>query len=295
MNTHLSLPLLVLGLGWLTGAQTQEVLKLWAGQPRPHYKDNTLIEREIGAWGTVCATNVTDPTLTLYPARGKNAGIGVVVIPGGNYAVVAIRHEGHDVARALSERGVTAAVLKYRLPDPESSDQPETVPLADARRALKLLRQQTARLGVDPLKVGVLGFSAGSHLATVACLWKSTDAEENPAFAGLIYGVTNHSQDNIRWLEETLYFRKLTPEELARNRLLDLVDRSTPPAFLVHAYDDETCKVEETTLYAQRLFEHKVPVEMHLFQKGGHGFGLGNKADGTDLWLSLFVTWLQRL
>jgi acetyl esterase/lipase len=295
MKNNISVPLIVLGLCWLTEAQAQQVLKLWAGQPRPYYKENTLVEREERVWGTVCAIHVTEPTLTIYRARGKNTGIGVVIIPGGNYTMVAIHHEGHDVAKALSERGVTAAVLKYRLPDPNSSDQPEKVPLADARRAIKLLRHQPAKVGIDPNKVGVLGFSAGSHLVTLASLWKSHDVEENPAFSGLIYGVTNHSEENIRWLEENLYFRKLTPDELARNRLLGLVDRTTPPAFLVHAYDDQTCKVEESTLYAQRLFDKKVPVEMHLFQKGGHGFGLGNKADGTDQWLLLFVAWLQRL
>lgn len=185
-------------------------------------------------------------------------------------------------------------MLKYRLPNPRSSDQPESVPLADARRALKLLRQNAARFGIDTRKVGVLGFSAGSHLATVASLWRSKDTEEQPAFSGLIYGVTNHSEENIRWLEESLYFRKLTPQELARNRLLDLMDQGTPPAFLVHAYDDETCKVEESTLYAQRLFENKVPVEMHLFPKGGHGFGTGRQADGTDQWVELFVAWVSR-
>jgi len=185
-------------------------------------------------------------------------------------------------------------VLKYCLPDPKSSDQPELVPLADARKALKLLRQQSARYGIQPSKVGVLGFSAGSHLATVTGLWRSADADENPAFSGLVYGVTNDSAENLKWLEDNLYFRKLTPAEQARNRLLNLVDKTTPPAFLVHACDDDTCKVEESSLYAQKLFENKVAVEMHLFPKGGHGFGLGRNTEGTDQWLPLFVAWLLR-
>jgi dipeptidyl aminopeptidase/acylaminoacyl peptidase len=109
-----------------------------------------------------------------------------------------------------------------------------------------------------------------------------------------LYGVTNDSADKMKWLEERLHYRKLTAEEQAKNRLLTLVDTTTPPAFLVHAYDDDTSKVEESTLYAQRLFENKVPVELHLFPKGGHGFGLGRKTDGTDQWLPLFAAWLQR-
>ena len=295
MKTSVALPCLALCWCAVSGAMAQEVLKLWECKSKPYYRENTLVEHEQAEWGTVCAANVTEPTLTLYPAKGKNAGVGVVVIPGGNYSVVAIHHEGYDVARALSEQGVTAAVLKYRLPNPESSPEPGKVPLADARRALKVLREQASRYGIDRSRVGLLGFSAGGHLATVASLWKSDDAAENPSFAGLLYGVTNPSEENMKWVEERLYYRKMTPDERARNRLLDLVDVETPPAFLVHAYDDETCPVEESTLYAQRLFEAGVPVEMHLFSKGGHGFGLGRKADGTDQWLPLFVAWLGRL
>ena len=271
-----------------------DAFRLWEGASMPYHKANALVERELQVWGTRCVTNVTDPTLTLYAARGTNTCVGVVIIPGGNYEVVAIHHEGHDIANALSDQGITAAVLKYRLPNPASSPEPWNVPLADARRALKLLRQRTARYGTDPRKVGTLGFSAGSHLATMASLWKSGDADENPAFAGLIYGVTNPSEENLKWLETNLYFRKLTAEERARHRLYDLVDKTSPPAFLVHAYDDDVCKVEESTLYAQRLSEAKVPVELHLFPKGGHGFGAGRKADGTDQWLPLFAAWLQR-
>ncbi len=141
--------------------------------------------------------------------------------------------------------------MKYRLPNPETSDQPNIVPLTDARRALVLLREMAEKYKFDKEKVGLLGFSAGSHLATVASLWKSDKIEENPNYSALIYGVTNLSDTNLKWLEESLYFRKLTKQEIDQNRLLDLVSENTPPAFLVHAYDDDVCLVEETTLYAQ--------------------------------------------
>ncbi len=97
----------------------------------------------------------------------------------------------------------------------------------------------------------------------------------------------------MKWLEESLYFRKLTNEEIDQNRLLDLVSENTPPAFLVHASDDDVCLVEETNLYAQQLNEHNVLAEVHIFSKGGHGFGLGRKEDGTDQWIGLFVNWLK--
>lgn len=262
---------------------------LWDGLEKPFYKDNDLVEYEAVLWDTIrCVYKVTEPTLTVYPA--DNASIGVIVIPGGGYEFEAFDHEGYAVASALANAGVTAAVLKYRLPNPKSSDQPQFVPLTDAQRALKLMRQVT---GLK--KVGVIGFSAGSHLSTVLSLSKSADPEENPDFAGLIYGVTTPSDANREWLERCLYFRKMTEQELASSNLLEQVTRETPPSFLVHAYDDDMCPVGESVQYAQKLHEHGVPVEMHLFPKGGHGFGLGRESDGTNQWPGLFVRWVKSI
>ena len=284
---------LFLLLGYESGAQ--DIYHLWEGQKKPFYKENKLKEYEKESWGVMCVFNVTEPTLTIYKAEKNNTGKAVIIIPGGGYSLVAVYHEGHDLAKVLAKQGITAAVLKYRLPNPESSDQPHMLPITDARRALKLLRMKADKYGVDKGKVGVMGFSAGSHLSTVLSLWKSDDKEENPDFSVLIYGVTNLSESNLKWLEESLYHRKLTDEEIVQNKLLDLVSKDTPPAFLVHAYDDDVCKVEESTLYAHKLFDHNVLVEMHLFPKGGHGFGMGRKEDGTDQWIPLFVRWLKSL
>jgi acetyl esterase/lipase len=274
-------------------AMSQEVIPIWEGMQMPFQKENDLLEYEAEAFGTQVVYNITKPTLTIFKPQGINTGMSIIVLPGGGYAYEAIYHEGYDVAKKLADNGITGAVLKYRLPNPESSDQPEKVPLADSRRALELLRQKAVDLAVDPSKIGIMGFSAGSHLATMTSLWKSDDPDENPDFSVLVYGVTDDKPDNIRWLEESLYHRPMMEEELKMNKFLDLVDAQTPPVFLVHAYDDDVCHVSESTLYAQKLFEHKVPVEMHLFTKGGHGFGLGRKEDGTDQWLPLLVSWLK--
>ena len=274
-------------------SQHQDVYPLWQGQEKPYYKENNLQEYEQEAWDTICVFNVTEPTLTIYPAEGENTGKAVIIIPGGGYRLVALYHEGHDLAQELARQGITTAVLKYRLPNPQTSDQPNLVPLTDARKALKLLRAKAENYGFNKEKVGLLGFSAGSHLATMISLWKSDGKEETPDFTALIYGVTTLTETNLNWLQESLYYRELTEEEIAQNKLLDLVSTDTPPAFLVHAYDDDTCQVEETTLYAQNLNEHHVSVEMHLFPKGGHGFGMGRKEDGTDQWVQLFVNWLK--
>ena len=272
----------------------QDLYNLWEGQEKPYYKKNNLKEYEKESWGSMCVFDVTEPTLTIYRAKGENSGKAVIVLPGGGYSVEAIYHEGYDVAKALADQGITGIVLKYRLPNPQSSDQPWLVPLTDTRKALKLVREMSAKYGIDKDQLGVVGFSAGSHLATVACLWESEDIEEHPNFSGLIYGVTNLNEVNKKWLEESLYFRKMTMEEVTQNTLLELVSKNTPPAFLVHAYDDEVCLVNESTDYAQRLKENDVMVEMHLFPKGGHGFGMGREEDGTNQWVQLFIDWVKR-
>ncbi len=274
-------------------AVAQDVFKLWNEGEKPHYKANELIEYEEEFWGTTCVLNITEPTLTIFKAKGTNLGKAVLIIPGGGYELVALYHEGYEVAEKLSAMGITAAVLKYRLPNPKSSNQPQLVPLADTRKALKMLRNMSKTYGITKNKVGVMGFSAGSHLATVASLWDTNDPEEKPNYSAQIYGVTNLSKDNLQWLEKSLYFRPLTAKEIKENTLLNLVDAKTPPAFLIHAYDDDVCHVEETTGYAKKLFEHNVLAEMHLFPKGGHGFGLGKHKDGTNQWLNLFINWLK--
>lgn len=272
----------------------QDVYHLWENGEIPYYKENNLKEYEEEAYGTQCVFNIVEPTLTVYKAKGENIGNAVVIIPGGGYGLVAMYHEGYDLAEKLASNGITAAVLKYRLPNPKSSDKPYLVPLTDARRALVLLKQNAEKYGFRSNRVGVVGFSAGSHLATVTSLWKSERTAENPAFTALIYGVTRMTDRNIEWLEESLYFRKMTNEEKAKNNLLELVSSNTPPTFLVHSYDDDVCNVKESTLYAEKLNENKVPVEMHLYAKGGHGFGIGRKEDGTYQWVDLFIDWVKR-
>ena len=272
----------------------QDVFNLWEGEKKPYYKENDLKEYEkISSFNVMCAYDITEPTITIYKAKGENVGKCVVIVPGGGYSLVAIYHEGYDIAKVLAEQGITAVVLKYRLPNPFSSEMPHLVPITDTRRALKLIREKAQIYGVNKDEVGLMGFSAGSHLATVVGLMKSEDKEENPNFLALIYGTTIASDINIKWLEESLYNRKMTPEEIAENNLIDYVTESSPATFLAHAYDDTECKIEESTLYAEKLVENNVLTEMHLFSKGGHGFGIGRKDDGTDQWLPLFINWLK--
>lgn len=284
---------LILFFGQASAAQ--EIIDLWEGESMPYAKANRVEEYEDACWEARCVYQVTDPTLTVYRAEGKNSGKAVIVLPGGGYEAEAIHHEGYDVAAALSRVGITAAVLKYRLPDPETSDRPEQVPLSDVRRAIELLRSRSERYDLHAGEVGLMGFSAGSHLATVASLWDVEKPEQRPDFSALIYGVTRLTDDNRKWLEKSLYHRKLSEAEIRQNTLLEQVSAKTPPAFLVHALDDTVCHYTESTLYAEALLRQGVAVEMHLFAEGGHGFGLGREAGGTSQWIGLAASWIERL
>ena len=125
-------------------SKAQDVYKLWEGLETPYYKENDLKEYEkVSSFNVVCAYDVTEPTLAVYKAEGENSGKAVILLPGGGYSMVAIYHEGHDLAKVLAKQGITTAVLKYRLPKTESSDQPHLVPLTDTRRALKLMRMHS--------------------------------------------------------------------------------------------------------------------------------------------------------
>jgi acetyl esterase/lipase len=282
---------------WLTllaaAAPAEEVLHLWEGPP-PHSKPNSLEEYVKESWGVPCVHNVTHPTLSIHPARGKNSGRAMVVLPGGGYEVESFIAEGRQIAEYLSSQGITAAVLKYRLPLVEASDEPHLGPITDARRALQLMRSLADEHGFAPSKVGIMGFSAGGHLATATSVLATDNHDERPNFSALIYPVTTIEPENQEWLEDTLFHRPMTEAELHRYSLVDQVDVSTPPAFLVHAYDDDVVPISESERYAEALTAAGQDVEVHFFARGGHGFGPGRSEDGTDQWLGLLTDWIKR-
>jgi acetyl esterase/lipase len=292
-TTQICLLLLLTALCHEVSAQQE--ISLWGEDTAPYSKPTTLRGYVAPCWGADCAYQVVSPTLTIFTPKGKANGNAVLILPGGGYDVVAIFHEGSEIAEVLARNGITAATLKYRLPNPETSTHPERVPLSDVRQAMHILRNRQEEFQFQAERIGVMGFSAGSHLATFASLHRVADPGLNPDFSMLIYGVTRLSPTNQQWLEKSLYHRKLTNAEVAEQTLLNHVDENSPPAFIVHAMDDETCHFTESTLYADALTRNGVDVEMHLFPHGGHGFGPGRSDDGTDQWLPLAVNWLNRL
>ena len=274
----------------------QQVIPVWGDETPAYAIDHDLEEYETDCWGDVrCVRQVVDPTLTLYLPQGAAGDTAIVVIPGGGYEGEAVYHEGYEIAQAFADLGITAAVLKYRLPNPQTARPPERAPAADVRRALKVMRGKQADLGFKASRVGVAGFSAGGHLAASVSVHVSATEAENPDFSILVYGVSRMSPENREWLEKTLYHRAMTEQEVAAQTLHQRVDGRTPPAFLVHAYDDDVCHYSESTLYAEALQNNGVAAEMHLYAHGGHGFGPGRDDDGTGQWIGLAADWLKRM
>jgi acetyl esterase/lipase len=290
------LPLLVAAaasMSAVSASPAQDVIRLWDGDA-PYSKPNSLQEYVAESWGVLCVNNVTVPTLTVHPARGESSGRAIVILPGGGYERESFIAEGSEIAKHLAGRGITAAVLKYRIPLPEASDTPELLPTTDARRAVSLLRSMAATYGFDPTKVGVLGFSAGGHLAATVSV-TPTDAEsERPDYSVLVYAVTTIAPENREWLEATLFHRAMTPDEVDQYSLVDRVSQSTPPAFLTHAFDDDVVPISESQAYAAALAAAGRDLETHFFARGGHGFGPGRAADGTAQWLDLAADWINR-
>ena len=276
-------------------AQAQQEIELWPDQVPPFSTTAEDLGYVDDCWGGVrCAHRVTTPTLTLYPSEEKSQA-WVLVAPGGGYNVVAIFHEGSEIAQAFVERGISAAVLKYRVPDNRTATEPEKVPFADFRRAMELLRIEQEKAGISNGKIGVVGFSASGHLAVYSMVHPDPNPRLNPEFAILVYGTSDLNPINQDWLEKNLYYRPLTDEEKQKEVLLNWVTEDTPPAFFVHAVDDDVSPYTESTLYADALRENGVDAELHLFAHGGHGFGPGRDSDGTSQWLDLAANWIKRL
>jgi len=270
-----------------------DVINLWEGAP-PHSKPGSIEETVVENWGVPCVKNVIRPTMTIYSTKGENSGRAIVIIPGGGYEVESFIEEGRRIAEFLSSEGVTAAVLKYRLPQAEISDSPWLLPMTDTHRAVSLMRKLAGAYGVDPTKVGVVGFSAGGHLAATVSVMPSNDPAERPDFSALVYPAVAPSDANREWLESTFFHRPMTDEELSDWDLVGKIDESTPPTLLVHSHDDDVVPISESLIWAEAMIEAGGDVEAHYFARGGHGFGPGRVEDGTDQWLGLLANWIRR-
>lgn len=294
-------PILALLLA-ATSLCSAQWVDLWPGQapgaPRPPAGTETTGEG--GRLGTIEA-----PQYQVYqPEKSKANGAAAVIFPGGGYGILASNHEGHDYAKWLNERGIAGIVVKYRVSAKPELGYQFPVPFLDARRAIRTVRAKAAEWGIDPAKVGVMGSSAGGHLASL-CATRSADtfpAETHdaidsqncrPDFAILIYPVISMDATlSHAGSRKNLLGENPSDEAVASYSTAKAVTRETPPVFLVSTADDRVdCR--NSLEFATACKAAGVPVSLHLFESGGHGYGLNGKGD-LAVWPTLLEQWLAR-
>ena len=301
MHKGLVLFLVFAGLSSGLGAQStawppapgHPTLPLWphgapgaAPNAKPEVDTTTAKDNLIAGKPVIRLGNVSAPTLTLYSPKGANTGAAVVVFPGGGYRILAIDLEGTEVCDWLTSVGITCVLLKYRVPD--TGPYPKSpAALQDAQRTVGIVRAHAVEWHVDPKRIGVLGFSAGAHLAAALSthfdqrLYDPIDDSDKsscrPDFAVIVYPG----------------YLALAEQNFAPNPEINPTDK-TPPTFIVQAEDD-TVHVENSTVYFLALKNAKVPAELHLYAQGGHGYGLRRTALPVTSWPQTVETWLRTI
>lgn len=244
--------------------------------------------------------NVQVPTLTYRAAEaGRATGTAVIICPGGGYARLAVGHEGSGVAGRLHALGVATFVLEYRL-----VEYGHPAPLQDVLRAIRLVRSRAAEFGVRPDRVGVMGSSAGGHVAAAAAtLFDAPEGRTGapldatsarPDFVGLLYPVITMRDPYVHAGSRTNLLGASPPEALVSGMSLETqVTASTPPVFLVHTAEDKSVPLENSVMFHAALRRAGVPVEMHLYERGPHGFGLTPGLGPASEWFERFATWMR--
>lgn len=232
--------------------------------------------------------NVTEATLTIYQAPAERAtGQAVVICPGGAYIFEAMNNEGHPVAKWMVRHGVTAVVLKYRLPN----GNPD-VPIGDALAAIEYVRAHAAELNVNPAEVGVIGFSAGGHLAASAST-RFTSTANRPDFSILVYPVITLGAETHVGSRNSLLGKDASEELVTEYSCQNNVTVDTPPTFIVHCNDDRVVPVENTFMYMERLRKAGVKHSGVIYESGGHGWGFLEGPGRLESWRMSFYSNLR--
>lgn len=245
-------------------------------------------------------TGVSAPTLTTYlPEKGKANGAAIVVCPGGGYSGLANAHEGMAICKEFNKIGVTAFLLKYRLPSDEIMVDRSIGPLQDAQMAILTVRKNAKEWGINPAKIGIIGFSAGGHLASTEgthfdkpVIEDKDNISLRPDFMMLIYPVISFGEQAHVGSRENLVGKTPSAAQLELYSNEKQITANTPPTFLVHAKDDNVVPVQNSLMFYDALLKNKVKAEMHLFQEGGHGFGMNNSKN-KGKWFEWATNWLE--
>lgn len=279
-------------------------LNLYPDGQIPNYQD--VGEEEV--WDTtdfVRISKVQTPDIKVYlPKEVSAKSAAVVICPGGGYKILSYEKEGEMIAEFWNSKGVAAIVLKYRLPTSRSQIEPYLSPLMDAQRAIRYVRYNAESWGIDPWKIGIMGFSAGGHLASslsthydAGNLESKNEIERvscRPDFSILVYPVISftrefqHAGSRKNLVGEDSTLMKFFSSEMH-------VTEDTPTAILIHASDDKSVPVKNSDVYYQALIENGIPVEMHIYPSGGHGFGLAEDRGQLSGWPERCWEWLREL
>jgi acetyl esterase/lipase len=240
------------------------------------------------------------PTLIIYLPE-KPSGAGIVICPGGGYGGLAMDHEGHQIGRWLNEHGIAGFICDYRH---RGKGYGHPAPLQDAQRAIRTVRSRAKEFGVDPTKIGILGFSAGGHLTSSAVTHfdaGKADADDEierascrPDFGVLCYAVIAFDQPfTHKGSQRNLLGADASAELIASMSSEKQVTDQTPPCFLWHTTEDKAVPPQNSVVFYSALIAHKVPSELHIFERGKHGVGLGKDVPGTDIWPAACIAWLK--
>jgi len=251
--------------------------------------------------GILRIEKVSEPAYQYYSVnKATEKRPCVIICPGGGYGILAAGHEGSDVAIFFNSIGINALVLKYRIPNAANQINKSIAPLQDVQQAMYLCRLNAAAWGIDSTKIGIMGFSAGGHLAaSLATHYEEVKINnpENislrPDFQILIYPVISFNSFGHAGSKNSLIGPVISEDAVHYFSNEEHVNKQSPPAFLVHAKDDAVVPVANSTIYLQQLQLNEVSAEIYLYEKGGHGFGMKN-ATSEMYWPNLLKTWLQK-
>jgi len=247
---------------------------------------------------------VTNPELYVFlPPKDKATGTAVLICPGGGYGALAFNHEGYAIANWLNETGIAGIILKYRLPSDLIMKDKSVGPLQDAQEALRIIRRNASFWNIDPKKIGVMGFSAGGHLASTLSTHydeKVYDVKDTtsarPDFSILIYPVITFDASFAHMgSRRNLIGDNPSEDAIKRFSNEQQITKDTPPAFLVHSGDDNGVPVRNSIVYYEGLQKYGISSELHIFSSGGHGYGMSVNNGTQSAWPELCLRWMKTL
>ena len=279
-------------------AQNSTFIKVWPGKPLYATTPKNMERGELGKDGVTRYFDITIPTLEYYSPENPS-GPAVIICPGGGYRYIAYTNEGINMAKWFAKQGVAAFILKYRIPNDDYMEHKDRVPLADAQESILYLRKNADKYGIDPDKIGVIGFSAGGHLAATLSTHFNKPVIPNdekinlrPDFNILIYPVISMRTEVTHRGSENSLLGKNPSNEMINEYSNELhVTEKTPITFLMQASDDPAVPVANSIVYYEALIQNHIPAAMHFFQKAGHGFTMKNPWVDKQ-WLYLLHNWL---